>query len=133
MPVVYESPLLVLCDAPANYRGATGIEYYRGLPTVWDETVVLSAELARHIVLARRSGDRWWLAAMNGEEPFRLRVPLKFLGGGAWTLRSYADTPESATKPASVAESTQIITAASALELELAPAGGYAAVLTPSK
>jgi len=95
--------------------------------------VVLSAELARHLVIARRSGDRWWLAAMNGEEPFRLRVPLKFLGAGSWTLRSFADTPESATKPVSVVESSQIITAASALEVELAPAGGYAAVLMPCK
>ena len=57
MTVVFESPLLVLCDHPANYRGELGVEYFRGLPTVWDETVVLSAELARHIVIARRSGQ----------------------------------------------------------------------------
>ena len=106
MTVVFESPLLVLCDHPANYRGALGVEYFRGLPTVWDETVVLSAELARHLVIARRSGNGWWLAAMNADAPLRLKVPLKFLGAGDWKLRAFADTPESATKPVSVAEST---------------------------
>ena len=29
-----------------------------GLPTAWDETVVPSAEVARHVVVARRSGGR---------------------------------------------------------------------------
>ncbi|HLP01998.1 MAG TPA: glycoside hydrolase family 97 catalytic domain-containing protein, partial [Opitutaceae bacterium] len=68
--VVYVSPLLVLCDSPANYRGQPGVEFFRGLPTVWDETVVLSAEVAEHVVIARRSGSRWYLAAMNADAPF---------------------------------------------------------------
>ncbi len=130
MPVIYLSPLTVFCDSPANYRGAAGIEFYRSLPTVWDETVVLSAEIAGHVVIARRSGDRWWLAAMNGGEALKIRVPLKFLGAGKWTLRSFADAPESATKPETVKENFQSVTATETLELSLAPAGGYAALLS---
>jgi len=133
MPVVYESPLTVLCDSPANYRGQPGIEFYRGLPTVWDETVVLSAEVARHIVIARRSEGRWWLAAINGDQPVALRVPLSFLGPGAWTLRSFADTPRSAERPTDVAETTRPVASGETLELRLAPAGGYAAVATPAQ
>ena len=128
--VVYISPLLVLCDSPANYRGQPGVEFFRGLPTVWDETVVLSAEVAGHVVIARRSGSRWYLAAMNGDASFTVRVPLKFLGAGSWQLRAFADTPESATRPEAIAESTRAIAATDTLELTLAPAGGYAAVLS---
>ena len=131
MPVVYESPLTVFCDSPANYRGQPGIEFYRGLPTVWDETVVPSAEVARHIVIARRSGNRWWLAAMNGDAPLELRVPLAFLGPGQWTLRSFADTADSAEKPTIVAETTRHVSATDTLDLHLAPAGGFAGVLVP--
>lgn len=129
--VVYFSPLLVLCDSPANYRGQPGVEFFRGLPTVWDETVVLSAEVAQHVVIARRSGDRWYLAAMNGDAPLTLTVPLGFLGDGEWTVRAFADTPESATAPTSIAETRTVVRSAGTLTLTLAPAGGYAAELSP--
>jgi alpha-glucosidase len=128
--VVYRSPLLVLCDSPANYRGQPGVEFFRGLPTVWDDTVVLSAEVAQHVVIARRSGARWYLAAMNGDAPLTLRVPLNFLGAGSWQLRAFADTPESAQHPQAIAETKAAVEANESIELTLAPAGGYAAVLS---
>ena len=130
MPVVYLSPLTVFCDSPANYRGAAGIEFYRNLPTVWDETVIPSDELARHIVVARRSGDQWWLAAMNGCDALKVRVPLGFLGAGSWSLHSFSDASDAAAAPTHVAEKTQAVTADDTIELGLAPAGGYAATLT---
>ena len=128
--VVYFSPLLCLCDHPQNYRGQVGVEFFRGLPTVWDDTVVLSAEVAQHVVIARRSGQRWYLAAMNGDAPLNVRVPLGFLGSGHWKLRAFADTPASATAPEKLSETSSDVSAATTLELKLAPAGGYAAVLT---
>lgn len=130
MTVIYPSPLLVLCDSPANYRGQPGLEFLRGLPTVWDETVAVSAEVAGHVVIARRSGTRWYLAAMNGDAPLTLRVPTEFLGAGRWQLRAFSDTPTSATEPTAIAEATRSLDASETLEITLAPAGGYAAVLT---
>ena len=130
MTVIYPSPLLVLCDSPANYRGQPGVEFFRDLPTVWDDTVVLSAEVAGHVVIARRSGSRWHLAAMNGDAPLTLRVPLKFLGEGSWHMRAFADVPESAAKPSAISETTRTLGSAEMLELTLAPAGGYAAVIS---
>ena len=133
MTVVYFSPLLVLCDSPAHYRGQPGVEFFRGLPTVWDETRALSAEVAKHVVIARRSGDRWWLAALNSEEPVILKIPLKFLGGGEWILRQFADTLESVAQPTKLSESSRVVKAGDTLDITLAPAGGYAATLTPKK
>jgi len=129
--VVYFSPLLCLCDHPDNYRGQPGVEFFRGLPTVWDETAVLSAEVAQHVVVARRSGQRWYLAAMNGDAPLTLTVPLSFLGTGDWNLRAFADTQASAATPTELAESTSTVRAGATLTITLAPAGGYAAVLAP--
>jgi alpha-glucosidase len=128
--VVYFSPLLCLCDSPENYRGQPGVEFFRGLPTVWDDTRVLSAEVAGHVVIARRSGTRWYLAAMNGEAPLTLRVPLDFLGAGRWSLRAFADTAESTVQPEKIGESTRTVDAAETITINLAPVGGYAAVLT---
>ncbi|HEY0945625.1 MAG TPA: glycoside hydrolase family 97 protein [Opitutaceae bacterium] len=129
--VVYFSPLLVLCDSPTNYRDQSGVEFFRGLPTVWDETVVLSAEVAEHVVIARRSGTRWYLAAMNGDAPLTLRVPLKFLGKGSWKIRAFTDTSESAERPTAISDTTRSVATDETLELRLSPSGGYAAVLFP--
>lgn len=129
MTVIYESPLLVLCDSPAHYRGRPGIEFLREIPTVWDETFVPLAEVAKHVVVARRHGSRWYLAAMNGDDAATLQVPLKFLASGRWTLRAFSDTGESAAEPEKIAEQTRTVTAADSVVLSLAPAGGYAAIL----
>jgi len=68
---------------------------------------------------------------MNGDAPLTLTVPLSFLGGGEWKLRAFADTPESATTPTALAESTTTVRAGGTLTLTLSPAGGYAASLAP--
>jgi len=129
MTVIYPSPLTVLCDSPKNYRSQPGVEFLRALPTVWDETVVLAGEVGRSIALARRSGDRWYLAAMNGTDATALEVPLAFLGEGKWTLRSFADQPGS-TDYQAVAETTQQVDAKAKLPLALHPAGGFAGIIT---
>ena len=130
--VVYPSPLLVLCDSPKNYRGQPGIEFLRAIPTVWDETLVLSGEVGKSIVITRRSGERWYLAAMNGDDAAQLEAPLKFLGKGKWSVRSFADKEDSADYQA-IVESTREVTAESTLPLSLAPDGGFAAILSKVK
>ncbi|MGC5231036.1 glycoside hydrolase family 97 catalytic domain-containing protein, partial [Klebsiella pneumoniae] len=44
LTVLMTSPFLCLCDAPENYRGQSGVEFLRGLPTVWDESRILEAD-----------------------------------------------------------------------------------------
>jgi alpha-glucosidase len=129
MTVIYPSPLLVLCDSPKNYRGQPGIEFLQGMPTVWDETVVLNAEVGKSIVIARRAGDRWYLAAMNGDTAASLNVPLNFLRGKNWKLRQFADDPKFSDYQA-VVESTSDADAKSVLTLSLAPGGGFVGILS---
>ncbi len=129
MTVIYPGPLTVLCDSPRNYRGQPGVEFLRDLPTVWDESVVLSGEVARSILIARRSGERWYLAALNGEEAAQLPARLKFLGKGKWTLRGFADRADSSDYQA-VVESTHEVDARTVLPLALAPGGGFAGIIS---
>jgi alpha-glucosidase len=131
MTVIYPSPLLVLCDSPKNYRGQPGIEFLRDIPTVWDQTVVLSGAVGKSIALARRSGNRWYLAAMDGDDAESLNLPLKFLGKGEWTLRSFADRLDG--QPSEIAETHQPVNAATVLPVKLSAAGGFAAVISKEK
>ncbi|HEU6447393.1 MAG TPA: glycoside hydrolase family 97 protein [Verrucomicrobiae bacterium] len=132
MTVIYPSPLTVLCDSPTNYFGQPGIEFLRAMPTVWDESVVLSGEVGKSIVIARRSGQRWYLAAMTGNDAAQLQVPLKFLGKGKWTLRAYADDPGS-TNYEAVSESTREVTAKTVLPLSLNSGGGFGGIISKAK
>jgi alpha-glucosidase len=132
MTVVYPSPLLVLSDSPKNYRGQRGIDFLRDIPTVWDESVVVSAEVAKSMVVARRAGHRWYLAAMNGDAAAELSVPLSFLPAGAWTLRAFADQPDGSDAQA-VIESTRAVNSGAVLRLSLATGGGFAGIISKTK
>jgi len=129
MTVIYPSPLTVLCDSPQHYRGQPGVEFLRALPTVWDETVVLEGEAAKSVFIARRAGNRWYLAAMNGDEAAQLQVPLKFLGKGKWTLRRFSDNTGSS-KYQAVVETSLGVDAKAVVSLSLLPAGGFVGILS---
>jgi alpha-glucosidase len=128
MTVLYPSPLLVMCDSPQNYRGQPGIEFLKAIPTVWDETVVISGEIGKSIVMARRSGNTWYLVALNGDDATQVKTPLSFLGKGKWELQNFADKADGSDYQA-VVESKENVTAKSLISLSLAPAGGYAGII----
>ncbi|HEV7892907.1 MAG TPA: glycoside hydrolase family 97 protein [Pyrinomonadaceae bacterium] len=133
MYVVYESPLQMVADSPSAYRGQPGAEFIRVVPTSWDETRVLAGEIGNYVVVARRRGREWFVGAMTNEEPRTLKVPLNFLGRGAYTLDAFADGADAASEPTHLSVSTSRVRAGQTLSLRLAPSGGYAAQLKPAR
>jgi alpha-glucosidase len=133
MLVVYESPLLVLCDSPYSYRGQKGLDFLRAVPASWDETRVLNGAIGEYVTIARRRGNLWFLGSMTNAKARKLKVPLTFLGEGAYKLHVFADTPESADEPDWMAEETRTVRGSETLTLDLAPAGGFAAWLEPAQ
>jgi alpha-glucosidase len=69
----------------------------KSIPAVWDETIVLPiSEIGEVAAFARRSGDPWFLAIVNGPTTRDVRIPLTFLGAGeyrALTVRDRKDDP----------------------------------------
>src|SRR5262249_42873750 len=58
-------------------------EMIKSIPSGWDETVVLPvSEIGEVAAFARRSGDVWFLAILNGPAARTIQLPLSFLGGG---------------------------------------------------
>jgi alpha-glucosidase len=95
MSVVYYSPLTFLYwyDKPGKYaQGAwPELSWFDECPVTWEETRVLAGVIGEYIVVARRSGGRWFLGAMTNEEPRSIGVALNFLGTGRWRAVIYAD------------------------------------------
>jgi alpha-glucosidase len=83
MFVCYESPLQMLCDAPSNYyKEPECMEFLSAVPTVWDETIVLDAKVSDYLMVARRSGDSWYIGGMTDWEGRDLALNLSFLPEG---------------------------------------------------
>jgi hypothetical protein len=86
MAVVFESGLQHFGVTPASLdRQPEYVGSFLGtLPAAWDETQFLDGFPGRYVVLARRHGDRWYVAGMNGEDEARtVTVPLDFLDAPA--------------------------------------------------
>ena len=76
MLVVYNSPWTSLADSPDVYRSSpAGLDFIRGVPTSWDETRFVAGKVGEFIVLAKRTGDRWYLGAMNGSSARKVTLP----------------------------------------------------------
>lgn len=93
--VIYQSPIQHFGLTPNNLEKLTGkaLEYVQTVPTAWDETRFLDGYPARYVALARRSGDRWWVAASNSErEPREVKLSMPELKGKTLTIiRDNAD------------------------------------------
>ena len=93
-------------------------EYFRRLPTAWDETRLVDGYPGRFAVVARRHGQTWYVAAINGQsEPMTVSLPLEFAGAGPWTLLHDGDSGV-------VEEQISAPADGGPIELTLLPAGG---------
>jgi len=129
MYVVYDSPFSCVSDSPDSYAGQVGLDFISEVPTVWDETRFLQGQIGEYLVLARRKGDTWYLGAMNNETARRVRIPLDFLGTGAFEVSQYTD----GAAPDQVHVRQRRRLATQSLSLELAANGGAAARLSPAQ
>ncbi|MFB3825175.1 MAG: glycoside hydrolase family 97 catalytic domain-containing protein [Bryobacteraceae bacterium] len=128
MAVVSFSPLqwIFWYDRPSMYNGEPEVEFFRRVPTVWDETRVVHGRIGRFATIARRSGREWFLGTINNSEPRELDIPLSFLAEGeSYTARIYADDDAVQTRT-KVGIETRPVTSRTTLKARLRPGGGQA-------
>ncbi len=124
MYVVYESPLQMLCDTPSNYsREPEILELLSKVPSVWDETRVLDGKIGDYVVIARRSGQDWYVGAMTDWTPRTLTIDLGFLSGK--TADVWQDGVNAGRWASDYKHKQQQITGK--MEIKLAPGGGWVA------
>jgi len=100
--VLYQNPIQNFALTPNNLTDAPAlaIDFMKQVPTTWDETRLIDGYPGRYIVLARRQGATWYVAAINaGEEPVKLDVKAveARLGGSARVLSTGKDGLQSGT------------------------------------
>lgn len=134
MYVVFESPLQMLADTPSHYLAEhESTEFITSVPTVWDETRVLSAKISDHIIIARRSGQQWFIGAMGNSKPREFSFDLSFIGSAneRYQMYSIADGINAQRYASDYSPKSEIVTANSQIDIQLAPSGGWVARLMP--
>ena len=98
LTVLYESALQHLADKPESYlvQPQKVQDFFGKLPTTWDETRYVSGYPGESVVLARRSGDTWYVAGINGTNEARtLATDLSFIDGADHCVQTFADADPS--------------------------------------
>jgi alpha-glucosidase len=123
--VAFTSPLLTYAAHPKAILANPAAELIKSIPSVWDETRVLSfSEIGEVAAMARRRHGIWFVTIVNGPQARRVRVPLTFLGGGVYQGLLVRDHP---TDPAAVVVERATCRKSDTISVELAAGGGFVA------
>ena len=69
------------------------LDFLRQLPTTWDEVQFVDGYPTQYVVLARRTGNQWYVAGLNGQnEAKALKLSLPMFAGK--TVKLYIDEPQ---------------------------------------
>jgi alpha-glucosidase len=130
MYVVYESPLQMLCDNPSIYRQEPQtMEFLSNVPTTWDETRVLNGTIGRHVTVARKKGNLWYVGAMTDWTPRELVLDLAFVGD--CEIDAYEDGVNAHRYASDFVRKRVSVKKGEPLRIQLAPGGGWVAVVRP--
>ena len=135
MAAVYYSPLQFMFwyDRPEFYKGEEELEFWKAIPSVWDDSRALDGEIGEYIVQARRSGNDWFVGAMTNTEARTVTLTTDFLEPGKkYMLHLYEDDDKLNTRT-KVRSTHKKIKAGDKLTLKLKASGGAALHFTPLK
>ncbi len=120
--VLFQNPIQNFAIAPENLNevgqgGAPSIclDFLRQVPTVWDETIFIDGYPGMYCVLARRSGDVWYIAGNNATGDnltLKLDLPMLLKGDKAVLYSDNIKTHETERKDITATGKVIIVTMA---------------------
>ena len=140
MYTIFEAPLQMLADSPTKYmQNQECTDFIAQIPTVYDQVVPLDGKLGEYVVVAKRKGARWYIAAMNNWQARDLTVDLSLLikmnektnkmeklNGRA---NIFADGINADREATDYKHTQQQINSDDKLQIHLAPGGGWTAIV----
>ena len=130
MYTVFEAPLQMMADSPTKYmQNQECTDFIAQVPTTFDETKALDGKLGEYIVIARRKGTTWYVAAMTDWTPRDLAIDLSFLGTGKHQAEIFADGINAMKEASDYKRSQQTVTSTDRLNIHLSSGGGWTAII----
>jgi alpha-glucosidase len=91
--VVYQSGIQHFGDKPEAYTALTPspLPFMKAVPASWDDVRFISGSPSEYICIARRKGNDWFIAGLNGTTNRTASLDLSFLKPGTYTVDLYSD------------------------------------------
>ncbi|MDT0478912.1 glycoside hydrolase family 97 protein [Streptomyces doebereineriae] len=125
LSVVYESGLQMFAGTPESYEARPlARAYFDQVPAAWEDTRLLAGEPGQEAVLARRSGERWFLGGVYAGAARTAAVPLA-LGPGRWLMETIRDGADG------LVQDRQVLRGGDTLSVDVVANGGFAALACP--
>ena len=129
--VVIYSPWQMAADKIENYEAHPALSFIQRVPTNWQESRVLNAELGKYVTIARkeRNGNNWYIGGLTDQDPRTLTLHFDFLDNDAQyeaLIYSDGEGADYRTNPYPLAINQKRIRKGDSLQLKLAPSGGFA-------
>ncbi|PJJ53152.1 glycoside hydrolase family 97 protein [Hymenobacter chitinivorans] len=137
--VTLYSPLQMAADLPEAYeQHLDAFQFIRDVPVDWDDTRILLAEPGEYITTARKAKgkDEWYVGSITDEQARQQQIKLDFLTPGQqYEAILYADGKGGSwdKNPQAYQIRRQKVTSKTTLKLQLAPGGGTAISIKPSR
>jgi len=133
MYVVFNQPIAYLVDSPIEYEKYPDImKFFKKVPTVWDKTIPLCAEVGRYAILAKQSGDEWYVGGMSNWAGRTVSMDFSFLPEGIdFEATIYRDAPNSSSYPKEYVCEKKIVTKSTSMDVFMANGGGFVMMLSP--
>ena len=91
--VLFQSCVQHFALAPNNLTDAPSwaVDFMKNVPTTWDEVKFVDGYPGKYVIIARRSGNTWYVAGVNAEKTaLTKKIALPMLNAGA-TAKMYSD------------------------------------------
>ncbi|MEU5311568.1 glycoside hydrolase family 97 protein [Streptomyces sp. NPDC021562] len=122
LTVAYESGLQMFAGTPDSYdQRPLARDFLDQEPAAWDDTRLLAGSPGQEAVLARRSGDRWFLGGVYAGAAHTAEVPLT-LGAGRWLLQTVRDGADG------LVQDRRVLRGGQELTVDVVANGGFAAL-----
>lgn len=134
MYVVYFAPLQMLCDSASEYLKSPEIlKFMAETPTTWDETKVLEGKIGKYVVIARRSGEDWYIGGMCDWDGKEVDIDLSkiLLPDTEYKAEIISDGANAGRVGTDFKYCVKSLTSADKLKLKMVPGGGFAVKLSP--
>lgn len=128
LSVAFESGLLHFVDTPVSYLQQPSYvrEFLKIVPAAWDETRYISGVPGETAILARRKGENWFVAGLNGtKQPITTEINMHFLDNGTYEASIIKDSVH----PRQFDQVTKLIDNSDVLSVSMAPRGGFVGVV----
>lgn len=126
LATLIECGMLSMASSPDAYYNSPFYYFYYNLPTHWDDLHFIDGYPEEYTVLARRSGDAWYVSAITTDAR-TVTIPTDFLVSGKYNVAVYTDNEDGT--DGVVAYKT--VTAGDTLTVDLIKNGGAAIKIVP--